>query len=501
MALSDTGYDKDEPAPDEAASGAEEKQPLTLDVRVDKPGACERHVTVSISRPDVDRYLQKAFSELAPKASVPGFRSGRAPRRLVESHFRKEVAEQVKSELLMDSMTQVTEQQDFSAISEPDFDFRAIELPESGPMTFEFDLEVRPEFEMPKWQGLRIERPVRDFTDKDVAERMAYLLRLEATAEPKDGPVALNDLIVANLTARQDGKVIGEISESSLVVREQLTFPDGEVTDFGKKLVGAKAGETRVCTLQVGDGAVREELRGADLELSVEIVEVKQLIPPGVTDELLDSLGIEDESHLKSVVRSQLEHQLGYFQQRRVREQISASLTEAAKWSLPPALLQRQTRRELQRAIMELQSSGFSAEEVRAHENDLRRNSEQSTARALKEHFILERLAEELELDVTAEDIESEITSIAQRERESRRTVQARIEKRGLIDALRNQIVERKAIEAIEAAAQKVEVPYQPPRPKVTAVDEPICGVLDADIPEAKHGGDVRELPELTDHR
>ncbi len=100
-----------------------------------------------------------------PTAAVPGFRAGRAPRKLVETRFRKDVGEQVKGTLLMDSMTQVTEDEEFSAISEPDFDFDAVEVPDEGPMTFEFDIEVRPEFDLPKWKGLKIERPVREFSD------------------------------------------------------------------------------------------------------------------------------------------------------------------------------------------------------------------------------------------------------------------------------------------------------------------------------------------------
>ena len=89
-----------------------------------------------------------------PKAEVPGFRKGHAPRKLVQTRFRKEVAEQVKSELLVDSIAQVNEEEGLSAISEPDLDLDSIELPDEGPMTFEFDLEVRPNFEMPKWKGL-----------------------------------------------------------------------------------------------------------------------------------------------------------------------------------------------------------------------------------------------------------------------------------------------------------------------------------------------------------
>ncbi|MCE9544423.1 MAG: trigger factor family protein [Planctomycetia bacterium] len=142
---------------EEGADAAEAKPRLNLDIAVASPSACQRHVTVTIPREDIDRYLENAYSELVGSASVPGFRAGRAPRKLVETRYRKEVAEQVKNSLLMDSMSQINEDQKLAAISEPDFDVTAVEVPDEGPMTFEFDLEVRPDFDLPNWRGLKIE--------------------------------------------------------------------------------------------------------------------------------------------------------------------------------------------------------------------------------------------------------------------------------------------------------------------------------------------------------
>src|SRR6267154_472727 len=82
----------------------EEKPRLALDVKIDKPSACERHVTVSVAKDDVSRYVKDAFNELMPKAELPGFRPGRAPRKLVESRFKEHVADQVKGKILMDSL-------------------------------------------------------------------------------------------------------------------------------------------------------------------------------------------------------------------------------------------------------------------------------------------------------------------------------------------------------------------------------------------------------------
>jgi trigger factor len=225
-------------------------------------------------------------------------------------------------------------------------------------------------------------------------------------------------------------------------------------------------------------------------------LEVKKLEVPELTPELLDELGgFRDEAELRDAIRDQLARQLEYEQHRLAREQITKALTVAADWELPPGLLQRQSHRELQRAVMELQRSGFSEEEIRAHENALRQNSAASTARALKEHFILERIAEESEIDVVEEDYEAEIRLIAAQSNESVRRVRARLEKSGSMDVLRNQIVERKVIELILQQATFKETPYQIRRTDEEAVDHAAGGGEHADIPEAKYD-EGEQVPE-----
>ena len=108
---------------------------------------------MTIARKDIDRYFDDAFGEMMPTAAVPGFRIGRAPRKVVEHRFHDEVSDQVKSALLLDSLEQISEEQRFTAISEPNFDLEAVEVPNEGPMTFEFTIEVRPEFDLPQVEG------------------------------------------------------------------------------------------------------------------------------------------------------------------------------------------------------------------------------------------------------------------------------------------------------------------------------------------------------------
>src|SRR4029078_13648734 len=139
-----------------------------------------------------------------------------------------------------------------------------------------------------------------------------------------------------------------------------------------------------------------EELRGQTLDVEFDVLDVKKLKLPELTEDILQEIGnFDSEEKLREAVKANLQRQLEYEQQRKARQQITAELTKKADWELPPGLLKRQSVRELERAVMELSRAGSREAEIRPRQNELRQNSAASTAKALKEHFILERIAED----------------------------------------------------------------------------------------------------------
>ena len=480
--------------------GDDEKQKLDLKINVDSPSACERHVTVTVAQVDVRRYFDEAYSELMPKADVPGFRVGRAPRKLVESKFKSEVGDQVKGSLLMDAMTQVTDDAELTAISEPDFDFDAIEVDSESPLTFEFNLEVRPEFDVPKWKGLKLEKPTKKFAKKDVDKQLESILSEQGTRKTVDEKAGEDDFLLVDLSFKLEGKEVSATKDVTLRLKPTLSFADANLTGFAKLMKGCKAGDTKESKVTVSHDSANEELRGKDVDVEIKVKEVQQLTLPELDEATLSKLGdFSDEGQLRDAVESALERKLSYHQDQRIRQQITAQLTESASWELPPDMLRRQAGRELERAAMELRSSGFSEAEIRAHENELRQNSLSSTEKALKEHFILEKIAEDQEIDADPSDYDVEIAKIAMQSYEPVRRVRARLEKQGMMDALRNQIVEGKVIELIKSEADFKEVSYDPDKNEVEAVDFFIGGNRE-EIPEAKHGGDAKSLNEPADY-
>jgi len=240
---------------------------------------------------------------------------------------------------------------------------------------------------------------------------------------------------------------------------------------------GVRAGQSRTAQAVLSEDAPNVAFRGKTITAQFDVKEVKRLQLPEMNHQFLDSIGeFESEAELRDAVRDNLQRQLEYHQRQRARQQITAALTVAANWELPPELLKRQAQRELDRAVMELRRSGFSDPQIRAYENELRQNSLRVTAKALKEHFILERLAEEEHIEETEQDYDDEIELIAEQSGETPRRVRARLEKSGRMDVLRNQIIERKAIDLILQHATFRDVPWQPEALEAEAIDRSAGG-------------------------
>lgn len=462
---------------------------LNFSVKINKPSTCLRHVVVTVPRADVDRYFQKAFEELRPRAELPGFRPGKAPRKLIESRFKDHIAEQVKSSLLMDSLQQVTEGGEFSAISEPDLDYGAVEVPATGDFTYEFKIEVRPEFETPNWKGLTLNKPTFEITDSVVDTQLGRTLARFTSGEAVDAPAELGDTVLINIDFHHEGKLLSAIEENSVTLAPKLGLADCVIEDFGALLVGASEGEKKSTKAKISDQSSNVAMRGQLVDVEIELVEVRRLNVSDLGPSMLNELGFDNMDELKGFVREELTKQLGYHQQQSYRQQITNELTKDANWELPETLVRKQTSRELQRQALELRRSGFSDDQVGAYLNSARRNATDMTVKALREHFVLEKIAEDLKIEPTPEEYDAEIDLIAIQSDMSPRRIRARLERSGQMDALRNQIIERRVIETIAAEATVTEAKddsFLTKSPTEAAIQHMVAPASE-ELPEAKY--------------
>jgi trigger factor len=461
---------------DQAAEEAGEEQPTKLhqSVEMRDVGPCKKHVKVTIERSDIDKLLDKKFSELVVDTPVPGFRPGKAPRKIIERRFHKEVTDQVRGEVLLASLEQVAEENDIAPLTAPNIDPSKLEIPKEGPFTYEFEVEVRPEFDLPNYKGLKLRRPVKTFTDEDVTRELHRILAPHGSLVPKpEGKAEIGDYLVVDMTTKLGDRVLSTHKEITLRVDPRLALKDAVAEHFGDKMKGAKAGDQRTVELHLLDTAAEANLRGQTIQAALDIKEVKTMRLPELTPAFIEeTYGLRSEEQLRERIRVLLDRRLEYQQRQSARQQVLEQIAAASSWELPEDLLQRQARRALNRRVMEMQSAGMSDDEIRGRLRLLQQDTLRSTALALKEHFVLQKIAEVEKLDIDEADIDDEIERIAVQNDESPRRVRARLEKDDLLEALATEIVERKALDLILESAEYEEVPLEKEEGAVATVEE-----------------------------
>lgn len=431
----------------------DQKYKLSLKVDIQNVGPCRKHVRVTVPRTDIDHFSEEALKEVVETAAVPGFRKGRVPATLAQKRFKSDISNSVRQRVLMQSLEQLAEENTLDPINEPDFDIESLTIPDQGDFEYEFDVEVRPSFDLPQYSGLTVQRPSRDVTDKDVDTYLDRFLAQYGENEPKDGPAEANDFVVAAVEFTRDGAPFRKISSIELQLKPTVRFRDAEIQGFDKLMAGAVTGTEKQVEVTISNEAEQIEMRGEKLQATIIVGEVQRLKLPELNSAFFERIGYHDIQALKDEVRGMLERQVIYDQRQSVRRQVIDKITESATWDLPEQLVRKQTENALRREVLEMEQAGFTTQQIMARENQLRQNAISSTRQALKEHFVLDKIAEHEKIEVTPVDIDSEIHMMAIQRGENPRRVRARLMKSGVIENLEAQIRERKAVDVILKSA------------------------------------------------
>ncbi len=421
------------------AAPPEEGGPAKLHqhVEIRDVGPCRKHIRISVDRGDIDARLSEKFSELVVDANVAGFRPGKAPRKIIEKRFQREVGDQVKAEVLLASLQQLAEDHDIAPLTAPDIDPGTIDLPAQGPLVYEFEVEVRPQFDLPDYKGLKLRRPVHTFTEEEVIQEERRLLTPYGQVVPKpEGNAQEGDILIADAVVKDGDREIGRFTEAQFRIQKVLAFKDGLAEHFAEQVRGANSGDTRTVDISLSSAVADPMLKGKKVQAAFHIKDVKTLRLPELTHEFLHNLGVHSPEQLRELVGVLLQRRLEYEQRRAARQQVLEHISAAATWQLPEDLLRRQAHKALARRAMEMRADGIAEEEIHQRLRLLQQDVLRSTEATLKEHFVLQKIAEVEKIEVSDDDINDEIERLAQQSQESPRRIRARLEKEDLIDAL-----------------------------------------------------------------
>jgi trigger factor len=456
-----------------------------ISVRVDDIGSLRKKVVITIPRASIDEQLDNRYDELREKASVPGFRPGRAPQKLIEKRFGSEVGEEVNHQLVSSAYLAGIEKESIDALGDPlvrvtitedradkkgdkqsvnveqllplGEALKHLKCPADGDWDVECEVEVRPVFELPELKGIKISKPDLKIAQQDVDEEIKRMNMMRGTYMPvEEGKTVTDDVIVGSITVRCDGSTIKTENDALLAVRDQRydgIFLDG----FGKAATGKKVGDKVSLKVTLPDDYTDVELRSKPAEFELTITNVKRLDVPELDDAYLESIGFEKREEFENYVKDGMQQSLDQKVRREMRLQVKDYLLEQADFDVPEGVSQRHTEHLVGQQMMNLYRQGVPDSEISKHADELRIEASARARNELKLVFIMDKIAEENDVNITEEEVNNAIAMIAARRDRRFDRVRDEIISTGHLRTLYVQLRDEKILELLLGDAEITE--------------------------------------------
>ncbi|GAB4187551.1 MAG: trigger factor [Phycisphaeraceae bacterium] len=451
------------------ADQTEETKPEQT-VTVEDAGPALKRITIELPESRIKDKIESMYKELRDDAVLPGFRRGRAPRRLLEKRFKSSLTQQLKSQLISESYAQAIEDERLDVIGEPEVkDIDKLEVPESGPFKFVVEVEIAPKVELPPFDQIKVNKPVYEVTDADVDQEIErYCERFGKPITVEDGGAEPGDylscdvVVLAGKDAGDDAEKLIDSPDTYVLVPGKDRDDKGHVAgivvdDLRKQLKGKKPGDTVTLSLTGPEGHENEKIKGQPITIKLAIKKIERVEPAPVED-LPGLLGVESVDELKSRIRQMIEQRREQNQRADMHNQVAEYLLENVKLELPKGVTGRQTARVLQRKQLELAYRGVPEEEIAQQIAELRESSEESAIRQLKLFFILDQAAKDLNVEVSENEINGRIAAMAYQQGRRPEKLRQEMYKQGQIEQLYLQVREQKVMDQILEKATITEV-------------------------------------------
>jgi trigger factor len=399
-------------------------------------------LSVEVDEAEFDRDIDAAFRKIAREVRLPGFRPGKAPRRVLEARIGLAPArQQALQDAIPRYLADAVKTHDVDIIAPPEVDITGGQ--DDGPVAFDATVEVRPQVIVPGYAGLRVELPVIAVTDDDVDEAISNELRRHGDLQDVDRPAATGDFLTLDIDASREGEPVpGLDTEDWLYELGRGWVAEG----FDDQLTGVSAGDTKTFT-STPSGTDDP----ADFEVAVK--KVQTLVPPELTDEwVADHLGeYETADAWRAAVRERTETVRLNTARQLLVDRASAALAELVEEDPPEPLVNDELRGRAENLVSGLQAQGMSMEQYLAMTGQepamLTEGLKESATRAVKVDLALRSVADAEAIEATDDDLEAEYQRIAVRVNQKPNQVRKAYERNDATSGLRAELRKAKALE------------------------------------------------------
>ncbi|MBZ4654624.1 MAG: trigger factor [Peptococcaceae bacterium] len=417
--------------------------------RLDKTKA---QVTVEVPVEKFEESLQHAYRIVSKKVNVPGFRKGKAPRRIIENMYGTEILyEEALQHAVPRAYFQALDQikDEYTAISDPEYEI--VQLEKGKPFIFKAKFDLKPEVKLGEYKGLELEKPSAEIGPADVDNELERMRQRYAKLVVVEGPAEKGDVLTIDFVGKVDGQPFeGGKGENYPLELGSNTFIPG----FEDQLIGVKAGETVDVNVTFPEEYHVTELAGKDAVFTVTVKENKRKELSPLDDEFAKD--VSEFSTLQEL-RADIENKLKEAAQKKAESELRVAAvkkaTENAEIEIPQSMIENRVNTMVENFAYRLQQQGISfdyyMQATNTNIDDIKNNYRTEAEASLRSDLVLEAIAKAESITVSEEELDEEIKKMAERYKQEPAKFREVMEKQGQISSLKFGIMLDKAVDFI----------------------------------------------------
>lgn len=413
-------------------------------------GPCRLELKIQADSEETQDTYQDVRKRYAREGRVPGFRPGKAPMEVVARRYGDAIRADTQDMLVRRFYREALREQGIEPVAVLNVKDVAF-APASG-IRFAVELDVPPDFKLPKYQGLPLKDETRTIGEEQVTERLEQFRRMMARYEPKpDTPIEAGDVARITYEAHLDGQPVGELAPDAGVLLESKdrwvqADDQDEVPGLGRELIGLKSGDTREVTIAYPKDHPVKALGGKSVCYPVTVGEVRQQLLPDMDADFFKRLGFDDEAAMRASLLEELKREAEQAEQARRRESVASVLLRKSRFDLPESVVQDELRMTLQSMIQDIMRRGGDQETLKANRDALVQSAREASEDRVRLNYILLRIAREESIEVSDQEVAQRIDFLAARNRMSSAKLRDQLDKRNGLERLESEIRAQKAM-------------------------------------------------------
>lgn len=419
---------------------------------------CRRELEFTVEWDEVEKDVAKVVNGYRRQARLPGFRPGKAPAALVRSRYWKDIKEEVLKNLLPRVFWDKAREEGLKVVGSPNL--TDLHFENGEPVKFQTEFDIYPEFELGEYRRIEVPYSEPEVLDDEVNLELEHLREQNASYRNLDPrPLADGDIAVLKLTGEpHDGGPKVEQDEMMITIGEAETLPE-----FSENLRGKSPGDAAEFNVKYPDDYGTEKLAGKTLAFRAEVLEMREKELPELDDDFAQEAG--EYSSLEEL-KNQIREAIGAHRRRiaadAAKKKLIETLVERHRFPVPDTMVEQQAATQAERRILEMQEQ----EPLDSPLLDLDRRQVREREKPLAERYvrailILERIADEEDIQVGSDELDEPVRQYAERQRKSVSAARAELVENGALDRVRSRMRNDKTLDFLFDEAQKVDAPVE----------------------------------------